>query len=116
MPRSSQRTTSKPAAFELSPDRAFVLHLDARAQPPRRVAGRVEHVTSGQVAHVTCLRELVDFLAKVLRAERRRAEATLAAEPCESDLASSARGSLNENAARSAAQSTLRGREGEAES
>ena len=67
MARSSQRTTAKPAGFDLSPDRAFVLHLDARARPPRRVVGRVEHVTSGQVAHVTSLRELVAFLAQVLR-------------------------------------------------
>ena len=47
MPRASN-TTLKPVAFELPPDRAFVLHLDVRAQPPRRVVGRVEHVTSGQ--------------------------------------------------------------------
>ena len=67
MPRSAQRTTAKPAALELPPDRAFVLHLDVHAQPPRRVAGRVEHITSGQVAHVTSLRELLVFLAEVLR-------------------------------------------------
>jgi hypothetical protein len=67
VPRSSQRTTARPTTLELPPDRAFVLHLDARAQPPRRVAGRIEHVTSGQVAHVTSLRELVAFLAAVLR-------------------------------------------------
>ncbi len=67
MRKRSQRTTSKPSAFELPPDRAFVLHLDACAQPPRRVAGRVEHVTSGQVAYVTSLRELLAFLAVVLR-------------------------------------------------
>lgn len=66
-PRSLPRTTASPAGLELPPDRAFVLHLDVRAQPPRRVAGRVEHVTSGQVAHVTSLRELVAFLATVLR-------------------------------------------------
>jgi len=54
-------------AFELPPDRAFVLHLDVRAQPPRRALGRVEHVTSGQVAHVTSLRELLAFLAAALR-------------------------------------------------
>jgi hypothetical protein len=65
--RPSRRTTSTPAAPELPPDRAFVLHLDVRAQLPRRVVGRIEHVTSGQVAHVTCLRELVAFMAKVLR-------------------------------------------------
>ena len=66
-PRSAQRTASNSAPLELPPDRAFVLHLDARAHPPRRVVGRVEHVTSGQVAHVTSLRELVAFLARVLR-------------------------------------------------
>jgi hypothetical protein len=31
------------------------------------VIGRIEHVTSAQVAHVTCLRELLAFMAKVLR-------------------------------------------------
>jgi hypothetical protein len=67
MPRSAQRTSATPAAFELPPDRAFVLHLDACAQPPRRVAGRIEHVTSGQVAHITSLRQLLAFLAAVLR-------------------------------------------------
>ncbi len=56
-----------PVALKLPPDRAFVLHLDARAQPPRRVLGRVEHVTSGRVAHITSLRGLVAFLAEVLR-------------------------------------------------
>jgi hypothetical protein len=66
MPRASN-TTWKPAPLELPPERAFVLHLDVRAQPPRRLVGRVEHVTSGQVAHVTSLRELVTFLAAVLR-------------------------------------------------
>jgi hypothetical protein len=65
-PRSPQPTTSG-LVLELPPDRAFVLHLDARAQPPRRVIGRVEHVTSGRVTHVTSLRELLAFLADVLR-------------------------------------------------
>jgi hypothetical protein len=51
----------------LCPDRAFVLHLDRRARPPRHLVGRIEHVTSGQVARVTSLRELLDFMAKVLR-------------------------------------------------
>ena len=67
MPRTAPRT--KPAAFDLPPDRAFVLHLDANAQPPRRVVGRIEHVTSGQVAHITSLRQLLAFLAAVLRNE-----------------------------------------------
>ena len=55
--------------LRLSPDRAFVLHLDVCALPPRRMRGRVEHVASGRVAHVTSLRGLVAFLTDVLRAE-----------------------------------------------
>ena len=66
IPRSARRPTAKPARLELRPDRAFVLHLDVRAQLPRRVVGRIEHVTSGKVAHVTSVRELVAFLAQVL--------------------------------------------------
>jgi hypothetical protein len=65
-PRSRQRTTAG-RTLELPPDRAFVLHLDARALPPRRLIGRVEHVTSGRVTHVTSLRELLTFFADVLR-------------------------------------------------
>ena len=72
--RSHLRETSR-LTLELPPDRAFVLHLDARAQPPRRVIGRVEHVTSGRVTRVTSLDELVAFLADVLAANgARRAE------------------------------------------
>ena len=66
-PGSPRDAARGPVALELSPDRAFVLHLDARAQPPRRVVGRVEHVTSGKVAHVASFRELVAFLTDVLR-------------------------------------------------
>jgi hypothetical protein len=65
-PGSSPRTTAEPAR-ELPPERAFVLHLDTRAQLPRRVIARVEHVTSGRVTHVTSLPELLAFLAEVLR-------------------------------------------------
>ena len=50
----------------LVPERAFVLHLDARARLPRRLLGRVEHVTSGRVARVSSLRELITLLAEVL--------------------------------------------------
>jgi hypothetical protein len=69
--RTSRRTTVKAAAFELRPERAFVLHLDVHARPPRRVAGRVEHITSGRVAHITSLRGLLEFLEEVLRSEVR---------------------------------------------
>jgi len=54
-------------ALQLSPDLAFVLHLDARAQPPRRMLGRIEHITSGRIARITSLRALTTFLAEVLR-------------------------------------------------
>ena len=54
-------------ALQLSPDLAFVLHLDARAHPPRRVLGRIEHVRSGRIARITSLGGLTTFLADVLR-------------------------------------------------
>ena len=69
-PRSAERTTASPAPLELPADRAFVLHLDARARPSERLVGRIEHVTSGKVAHVTSLRELVAFLTDVLRDQK----------------------------------------------
>jgi len=119
VPRSSARTTSRPARLELPPDRAFVVHLDADTQPPRRVAGRVEHITSGQVAHVTSWRGLVAFLTKVLRnqvrVERGTAHARRVSALCQSDRAAIARGSLEKDAAR-AAQPILRGRKRGAES
>src|SRR6266481_3675531 len=51
-----------PVALELSPQRAFVLHLDARAQPPRRMLGRIAHVTSGRIARFSSLSGLTTFL------------------------------------------------------
>jgi len=54
-------------ALQLSPELAFVLHLDGRARPPRRVLGRIEHVTSGRIARIGSLRELTTFLRDVLR-------------------------------------------------
>jgi len=54
-------------ALQLSPERAFVLHLDARARPPRRMLARIEHVTSGRIARIGSLRELTAFLRDVLR-------------------------------------------------
>jgi hypothetical protein len=60
--------TSPAEALQLSARLAFVLHLDARAWPPRRLLGRIEHVTTGRIAHVRSLRELITFLRDVLRA------------------------------------------------
>jgi hypothetical protein len=120
IPRSSPSPTGKSARFELRPDRAFVLQLDVRAQLPRHVVGRVEHVTSGQAAYVTSLGELMAFMAKVLRNQDRgepgTAYATLAQEPCQNELASSTPPSLAEDATGSAAQPPLRGRKRGSES
>jgi len=106
--RSAASPTARTAELELRPDRAFVLQLDVRAHLPRRMVGRVEHVTSGQVTHVTSVGELVAFLAKVLRSrirnERGNACADLAEEPDE--LAPIPRASRAEDAAASAAPST----------
>src|SRR5262245_21898937 len=77
IPRSAPPPAATPAQFALRPERAFVLLLDVRAQLPRRVVGRVEHVTSGQVGHVTCLRELMAFMAKVLRSQVRGERRTM---------------------------------------
>lgn len=69
MPRSSPRESAQPDALELLPEYAFVFHLDARAQPPGRVVGRIEHITSGRVARVRSLQELLDFIAQALGGE-----------------------------------------------
>ncbi len=53
-------------ALQLSPELAFVLRLDARARPPRRMLGRIERVTSGRIARIGSLRELTTFLRDVL--------------------------------------------------
>jgi len=52
--------------LELSPQRAFVLHPEARAQPPRRMLGRIEHVSSDRIARISSLRGLMTFLSEVL--------------------------------------------------
>jgi len=72
--RSRQDADSRHVPLQLPPDRAFVLHLDASALPPRRMLGRVEHVASGRVAHVTSMRGLVTFLMDVLRDEAPQTE------------------------------------------
>ena len=63
--KTSGRSRSVP--LELPPDRAFVLHLDVHACPPRRMLARVEHIASGRVTHVASVRGLLTFLIDVLR-------------------------------------------------
>jgi len=72
-PRSVPSRATTSAELELPPDRAFVLNLDLRARLPREMVGRVEHVISGQVAHVTSVDQLITFMAKVLRSRRSNA-------------------------------------------
>ena len=63
--RKSGRADREPAAdhgpMQLPSDRAFVLHLDARARPPQFTVGRVEHVMSGRVGHFASLDRLIAF-------------------------------------------------------
>ena len=55
----------------LSVHRAFVVHLRANSDVTHgRVAGRVEHVASGQVTHFASLEGLLAFMARVLATVR----------------------------------------------
>jgi hypothetical protein len=47
--------------------RAFLVQVHAEAEVPQgRLAGRVEHVVSGQATHFASLEELLAFMARVL--------------------------------------------------
>jgi hypothetical protein len=62
----------KPA--QLSVNRAFVVQFQSdTAVEQGRLAGRVEHVVSGQATHFQSLETLLAFIAQVLREERHRA-------------------------------------------
>ena len=51
--------------------RAFVVQLSPDADPDAgRIAGRVEHVSSGRVLHFTSSDELIAFFARLLRGNR----------------------------------------------
>jgi hypothetical protein len=54
-------------APRLPANRAFLVRFDEQAAPPGSVSGRIEHVTSGAVAHVNSLEELLAFVATILR-------------------------------------------------
>jgi hypothetical protein len=57
----------------LSVTRAFVVQLRAdTAVEQGHLAGRVEHVVSGQATDFEALETLLTFLARVLRTERAR--------------------------------------------
>jgi len=49
----------------LSPQRAFVIHLDSAADlSAQQPVGRIEHVVSGDSAHFGSLNDLFAFLAR----------------------------------------------------
>jgi len=57
----------------LSVHRAFVVHFRVSSDVPRgQIAGRVEHVVSGQSTHFDSLEELLAFVARVLTQQKER--------------------------------------------
>jgi hypothetical protein len=51
----------------LSPERAFLIHLDSSSDlPAQRPAGRVEHVESGESTHFRSLADLFAFFGRYL--------------------------------------------------
>jgi len=66
--RADRESAADHVPMRLPSDRAFVLHLDARARPPQFTVGRVEHIASGRVGHFGSLDGLIAFLAGVLAA------------------------------------------------
>ncbi len=57
----------------LSVHQAFVVHVRLNSDIARkRVAGRVEHVVSGQATHFQSLDELLAFMAHVLASPKER--------------------------------------------
>jgi hypothetical protein len=48
----------------LSPERAFIVHLDSSTDPSaQQPVGRVEHVSSGESKHFASLGDLLAFFA-----------------------------------------------------
>ncbi len=55
----------------ISVQRAFVVHFRSNSDVASNVlAGRVEHMASGQLTHFTSLEELLAFIGHVLSSER----------------------------------------------
>jgi hypothetical protein len=70
-------------AHPLPAQRAFLVQVHAEAEVAQgRLAGRVEHVVSGQATHFASLEELLAFLALVLPPRERTLDGTLSASTC----------------------------------
>ncbi|ETX04277.1 MAG: hypothetical protein ETSY2_29705 [Candidatus Entotheonella gemina] len=64
-------TSQEPNPSELSVHRAFVIQFASGTQiGASRIAGRVEHVTSGQATHFQSLQALLTFIDSVLQEVR----------------------------------------------
>ena len=71
--RTTETSMMAKAASPLSPHWAFVVQFQSdTAVEQGRLAGRVEHVVSGQATDFQSLETLLAFMAQVLRAERER--------------------------------------------
>jgi hypothetical protein len=65
--------TQQTATAPLSVHWAFVVHLRTNTNIGHgQIAGRVEHVVSGQSTHFDSLEELLAFMARVLRQQEER--------------------------------------------
>jgi len=54
--------------------RAFVVQLKAECTPEEDLAGRVEHVRSGEAIHFESTRQLLEFLARAIQKEKQTDE------------------------------------------
>ena len=50
--------------------RAFVVQLKAECVPGENLAGRVEHVRSGEGIHFETTRQLIEFFARAIHKEK----------------------------------------------
>lgn len=70
-PRERDSEDSATVGLSLQPERAFVVQFHSGpAMSRRRLRGRVEHVVSGEAVRFCSTAELVDFLTRLLAAER----------------------------------------------
>jgi len=72
IPQPSRKTYGKlQTESPLSPSRAFVVQFRTETEITRgQIAGRVEHVRSGQATHFASLAELLAFFERVLATVR----------------------------------------------
>lgn len=61
------KTKHKHPSSDLPPDRAFVIQFGSETVPAQNLfAGRIEHISSGQVTHFQSLPELEAFMTQIM--------------------------------------------------